>query len=217
MKNVVASMLSEAEHGAVAACVAEAERDTSAEIAIVLADHSSDYGRASTAGAMSLSLFAAALLALILGWDSMWLFLLLFALLYPGARFLLGRFPGLKRLFITDAESDEEVMEAATVAFYEHGLSLTRERNAILVYFSAFERRVRIVADTGMAAKEKQATWDSVASELAATMRQGRVSQGLCAAVRRLGGLAAAHYPPRPDDSDELQNVIIGSPKANEF
>ncbi len=215
MRNTVASMLSETDRSAVAASVAEAERRTSAEIAIVLADSSSDYGRASTAGAMSLGLIAATLLALILGWNSMWLFLLLFALLYPAARLLIHRFPVLKRLFITDAELDEEVMEAASVAFHEHGLSLTREQNAVLVYLSAFEHRVRIMADTGLAAKEMQADFDSVASELAGSMRQGRAAQGLCVAVRRLGGLAAAHYPPRPDDTNELRNVIVGRPGTN--
>lgn len=215
MRNGATGMLSEAEREAVAACVAEAEGATSAEIAVVLAAQSSDYGRATTAGAMSLGLLAAALLALVLGWSSMWLFLLLFALLYPGVRLLLARIPVLKRVFITDAEFDEEVMEAASVAFHEHGLSLTRERNAILVYVSAFERRVRILADAGLAAKETQAAWDTVAAELAKAMREGRTAQGLCDAVRRLGGLAAVHYPPSSADVDELRNVIIGAPKAS--
>lgn len=215
MRNGATGMLSEAEREAVAACVAEAEGATSAEIAVVLAESSSDYGRAATAGAMSLGLLAAVLMALVLGWSSMWLFLLLFALLYPGARFLLGRVPVLKRIFIRDAELDEEVMEAASVAFHEHGLSLTHERNAILVYVSAFEHRVRILADAGMAAKETQTAWDNMASELAEAMRQGRAVQGLCDTVRQLGILAAVHYPPNLTDVDELRNVIIDTPKAS--
>lgn len=204
--------LSEAERGTVAACVAEAERATSAEIAVVLAESSSDYGRAATVGAMSLALLAAVLLALALGWTSMWRFLLLFALLYPAMRLLAARYPLLTRPFITDAELDEEVEEAATMAFHGHGLSMTRERNAVLVYVSALEHRVRLLADAGIAAKIEQAAWDAVAGELSQAMRRGDAVGGLCAAVRRCGELAAPHFPPRPDDRDELANVIVGRP-----
>lgn len=204
--------LSETERGRVAACVAEAERKTSAEIAVVLAERSSDYGRAATAGAMTFGLLAAVLLALALGWTDMWRFLLLLALLYPAARLLLARAPRLAWPFITEAELDEEVEEAATVAFHEHGLSLTRERNAVLVYVSAFEHRVRVLADANVAAKVDQHAWDAVAAELAQAMRQGEPAAGLCAAVRHCGELAAAHFPPRPDDTNELRNVILDQP-----
>lgn len=212
MKRKTKTRLSEAERGAVAACVTEAERATSAEIAVVLAESSSDYGRAATAGAMSMGLLAAGLLALALGWTSMWRFLFLFALLYPAMRLLTGRYPLLARPFITEAELDEEVAEAAVMAFHGHGLSMTRERNAVLVYVSALEHHVRVLADAGIADKVEQAVWDGVAGELSQAMRRGDAVGGLCAAVRRCGEIAARHFPPRPDDRDELANVIVGHP-----
>ena len=41
-----------------------------------------------------------------------------------------------------------------------------------------------------------------------AGIREGRAEEGLVEAIRECGELLAAHFPPRPDDTDELENRL---------
>jgi putative membrane protein len=102
-----------------------------------------------------------------------------------------------------------EVDEAARLAFLEHELFATRDRTGILVFVAAFERRVRILADSGIAAKVPQEVWDALAADLAAGIRAGKRAAALCAALERCGALVAEAFPRQADDTDELPNLIV--------
>lgn len=147
-----------------------------------------------------------------IGTDNMWLFLGWFALLFWLAHGLLDRWPALKRRFISRREIDEEVEEAAVTAFFRHGLYRTRDANGVLLFISVFERKVWLLADKGIHAKIPQAQWNDLVQRVTQGIGQGQRVPAISSAITEIGDLLAAHFPIRPDDTNELANLIIGDP-----
>lgn len=194
-------------------CVADVERNTSGEILPVVTRASSNYPRAEMLGSLALafgvSLPAALLLHPYLGWGDLWTFMSFFAVWYIIWQQALQRIPAFKRLLIPQEEMEQAVEEASWVAFLEHGVHRTRDRTGVLIYVSLFERRVRILADDGIAAKVDNSAWETLVSSLVEAIRQGRTAQGLCATVKDCGTLVAGHFPRRADDVNELTDLVL--------
>lgn len=94
--------------------------------------------------------------------------------------------PGIARLFIRQSRQVLETTQYARACFLERGLFATRERTAVLLLVSLLERRVVIVADTGLDPHVTKDEWDGVIAAVTQRLRDGQVG----AAV--LAGLAAA-------------------------
>lgn len=217
MKDLAAAFLNESDRQRVIAAVRAAEQTTSGEIVPLVVAASYHYPMADLLGALALALPAALIGAPLIGahlWlgpDNLWMFIGLFAILYYPAQVLVKRWLGLKRIFISRRELDEEVEEGAITAFFRHGLYRTRDGTGVLVYVSVFERRAWILADQGINAKVPAGTWDQVVRDLIAGIRAGRQGEALGAAVTRVGAVLAEHFPVRADDRNELDNLIIES------
>lgn len=120
--------------------------------------------------------------------------------------------PGLKRRFISRHEIDVEVEEAAITAFFRHGLYRTRDANGVLLFISVFERKVWLLADKGIHAKVPQAEWDALVAQVSGGIGRGERSRAICDAVEAIAGLLQAHFPIKPDDTNELRDLIVGEP-----
>ncbi|MEW5772547.1 MAG: hypothetical protein AB1916_03395 [Thermodesulfobacteriota bacterium] len=209
MKDLAGSFFCEAERKQVEACVRRVEKNTSAEIVPLIAPSSSGYPRAALAAAVACGLLLAAAAGYFLGGLAAWEFVALFGMGLFVGQGLAGAVPVLRKPFLSRREMAFEVDEAARLAFLEHELFATRDRTGILIFVSVYERRVRILADAGIAAKVGQETWDAVAADLVAGIRAGRRTEALCSAIERCGNLVAEAFPLKPDDTDELPNLIV--------
>jgi putative membrane protein len=74
---------------------------------------------------------------------------------------------------------------------------------------SVFERRVRVLADQGINAKVPEGQWDNIVKMITDGIKQKHAPDAICAAVEKIGDLLKTHFPVKPDDIDELENVII--------
>ena len=202
------NLFSDEEKKRIEAAVQEAESRTSGEIVPLVVDASYHYPRAEIVGAGSFALALGTLAAWGFGHSSVWVFLPVFLILYLPLRLLIRALPGLKRRFIHPAEITEEVEEKALLAFFDHGLYRTRDATGVLILISLFERRVRILADTGISAVVPQQEWDGIVATITAGMRSGRICEALCEAVGRCGDLLQERFPRKADDTDELPNLI---------
>lgn len=209
MEHLASRFLTAAEQEDVRRAVKEAEAGTSAEIVPLVVSASHDYPKAETLGAMTLALVLGALLTAAFGGSDMWVFLVLFAILFFAGHELFKRFPGLKRPFISPERLRDEVREGALLAFYRHGLSATRDHTGVLIYISAYERKVWILADKAVMDVIPQSALDGLASELSAGIRQGRQGRAIAVCVRKCALLLAPHFAVKADDADELANLII--------
>jgi len=215
MKTLAKRFLTQQEHAQINAAVESAEAKTSGEIVCMIQSASYHYPMANVLGATALALPSALLLApLVGGWlwlgtQNMWLFLSLFCLLFAIFYFLVQNWAGLKRHFISQREIGEEVEEAAVTSFFRHGLYRTRDATGVLIFISVFERKVWVLADHGINARIAPGDWEAIVQSITDGIKDGRPAAAICEAVQKVGQILETHFPVRPDDQDELRNVIV--------
>ena len=144
-----------------------------------------------------------------IGSQNMWLFLAIISLLYLVLFKLTMNTNQLKYFFLNRNQVDQEVRDGAFAAFFSEQLYKTKDNNGILIYVSVLEKRVWILADSGIDNKIDQKEWDAVVEELTTGIRSGQSCDALCTAVEQVGHILQAHFPYKKDDSDELHNLII--------
>ncbi len=191
---------------AIERAVQEAERRTSGEIVPVVVDRSHDYAGVRAVAAALLAFAASAVVLALPVQPVFWLppaQVVAFALGY----WLAGRRVLLRQL-IPDGIREQAVDRGARLAFLEHGLVETRDRTGILIYVSLLEHRVEVLADRGIDRAVEPGTWNDVVDSILSGIAQRRAEEGLVEAIRRCGDLLAAGFPPRPDDTDELDNRL---------
>jgi putative membrane protein len=104
---------------------------------------------------------------------------------------------------------EEEVREAAITAFFSEKLYKTKDENGILLFISVFERKVWILADSGINAKIDQERWLGLVELMTKGIKEDRQSEAICEAIRQVGDILKEHFPIQPDDNNELRNLII--------
>jgi putative membrane protein len=104
---------------------------------------------------------------------------------------------------------EEEFREAAHIQFFSKGLYRTREGTGVLIYVSVFERRVWVLGDRGINAAIPEAQWNGVVATIVQAIKEGRPAEGICRAVGEVGKILQDKFPIRPDDQNELQNLIV--------
>lgn len=204
-----AEFFSAAEKQRIEAAVKAAEATTSGEIVPMLVDSSYEYPRAELIGGGSLALAVAALISWAVGGESIWWFLPIFIAGFFIFQQMIRRMPDLKRKLISPEELTEEVREKALVSFLEQELHHTRDRTGILILISLFERRVQVLADSGINAKVPEHTWEEIVEIITAGLKAEDTCSAVCTAVERCGELLTEHFPVKHDDTDELPNLII--------
>jgi putative membrane protein len=218
MRNLAGRFLSQEERQRISACVKEVERGTSGEIVPMVVSSSYHYPMAALLGALIGGLVIATAFTIVLtlhrAWGGLtlvdlWVFPALFGVSLVVLHELVRRVPALKRLFITTAEIEEEVEEAALTSFYRRGLQNTRDRTGVLIFVSVFEHRARILADEGINARVDKGAWQSVVDRLSEGIRRGRQGEAICQAVRACGEMIRNAFPIKPGDSNELDNLIV--------
>ncbi|MBN1929904.1 MAG: hypothetical protein JW764_10230 [Chlorobiaceae bacterium] len=209
MKEKIQKFLTDEERRKIEQKVREAEASTSGEIVVMAVGESSNYPAAIMAASGAIALVLALAGAMVYGSESMWLFLVLFALLFIVANEAVKRFPVLKRPFVSREEIAEEVEEAATHSFYHRKVHETRDRTGILIYISLYEHSVRVLADTGIDAVAGRQPWQGVVDTITKGIREGRPGEGICTAVGQCGELLTRHFPRKADDTNELGDAVI--------
>jgi putative membrane protein len=215
MKSLMQKFLSKTDREEIQEAVRQAELTTSGEIVPMVVSSSYTYPMADVLGAAAFSLPLSIIATIAagnvfwLGSQNMWIFIGLFGLLFAGFYEIIKRTSWLKRLFVAGSEMDAEVKEAAESAFFKEGLHRTRHETGILIFISIFERRVWVLADRGINAKVPQDAWNNIVDQITAGIRRHRQCKAICEAIQTAGRLLTEHFPVQPDDTDELQNLII--------
>lgn len=207
MKHDISAYLSAEQQAAIRAAVSKAESGTSGEIVPLLVAQSDDYREAAAQGA---ALIAAVLgLVLAVHDTSVWLYLPAALLLYLPTLAVVQRLPRLKLAFTPAGRVHDAVQQRAVRAFYENGLHRTRDENGILIFISLLERKVWILGDRGINAVIPPERWKALASALAAGIRQGQLTETLVRVIAETEEILAQHFPHRPDDTNELPDLLV--------
>lgn len=215
MKDLAKIFLSNDERARVETAVKEAEKLTAGEIVVMIISASYQYPLAIVIGAAAFALLLALIFTplagawLWIGGQNMWLFLGFLTVFFILFHEIIKRIPWLKRFFISRKEIDDEVEEAAITNFFDQGLYRTRDQTGVLVLISVFERRVWVLADRGINTRVSESQWDDIVKMITDGIKQKRPADAICEAVENIGELLKTHFPIKPDDTDELKNLII--------
>src|SRR5947209_2862824 len=206
---------SEADREAIRAAVREAESRTSGEIVPYVVDRSDEYASAAWKGAALGALLAPMVALAIDRWTNVWGIPLAYWIALPapagGAVAYLATvlLPPVRR-WLTGAHGLEaRVRGRAAAAFLEQEVFRTADRTGILLFVSLFERRVALLADSGIHQKVGEGQGAGITGGLAGESRHGRPGPALVEAIRACGEVLARHRVEiRPDDRDELSDEL---------
>jgi putative membrane protein len=220
-------ILSTDDHRRVSEAVAAAEAHSAGEIVTIIADRSDSYGDVALAWSALAALLAVLALAaapefylglyerLVGGWVHQWSPRELLTLaaaaatLKFGAVWLAQLWPPLRFLLILPSVKDARVRARAVACFKVGAERRTHGRTGILIYLSMREHRAEIVADAAIAGKVEPEVWGEAMAAMIAEIRAGRIADGMCAAVMRVGAVLAEHFPRAGDDQNELPDRLI--------
>lgn len=211
---VYSAMLNENDREKVRAAVAKAEAGLTAEIVPCVFEQSSPYPETMWGGAAVGMGAAVAALLLVDAYHPFWAPLSRLILWVPAAGLAgaaLGRWFGpAKRALIGPALMEAAVARRAKEIFFDRGISSTTGRDGVLIYASLLERRVVVLADEAVRAKIPPSAWEEAVAAMTAPAHQGRVADGLCAAVdRTAAALRASGFSGKPASGNELDDSAI--------
>ncbi len=215
-------MLDSESRQAVESAVADAEKRTAAEIVCAVATESGRYDRAEAVGGLSFSLLGLAAAHVVFtavaarggSWDAvpsapLWLNCFAVAAGFVVGNLLFGRFHGLRALFVSAGEMEQETLRAAHHVFAAQGLRRTTGRGGLLVYVSLFERRLTLLADDGIMEKLGQEFLDELRDAATGAFKAGRFLEGLTGTVQRAADRLADALPVQANDVEELSNRVV--------
>ncbi len=219
--------LSEADHARVSAAIAEAEAGTAGEIVAVATPISDSYHDVALHWAVAALLLVLAWAAwrpdwlawwyerLTFGWQSdptigqLLTFLMLLAVVKFLIVLLILKLLPLRLALTPAATKHRRVRRRAVVVFKAAAERRTEGRTGILIYLSMAEHRAEIVADEAILKVTDDATWGEAMAALLTEVREGRVGDGLVAAIERVGAVLAEHFPRASEDRNEIPDKLI--------
>ena len=215
------------DHVRVSAAVHAAEQGTAGEIVTITADASDSYNDVALWWAIGTAVIAVATLAafpgfyagllslMTNGWGAeltvavaLELALALLVLIFAIVRLSLNYRP--LRFVLTPRIIRAQRVRARALSYFKVGAEArTLGRTGILIYISLAEHVAEIIADDAIHGKVAPGVWGDAMAHLIAEVREGRLADGMIAAVRDVGVILAEHFPRADDDVNELPDRLI--------
>jgi len=101
-------------------------------------------------------------------------------------------------------------MTAAQRRFAKLGMAKTRRRNGVLIYFAPVVRKFAIFGDIAIHEKCGEEFWRNISALMSDELKRGNFTKAIVSAVERVGAVLAQHFPPEPEDKNELPNEMAG-------
>ena len=219
--------LSEADRGKIAAAIAKAEANSNGEIVAVATPISDPYHDVGLHWAL-VPLFAVLAWAawqpsaliwwynvLFGGWQpdptlsQLLTLLMVFAALKFTVALLILKWMPLRIALTPGATKHRRVRRRAVSIFKAAAERRTAGRTGILIYLSMAERRAEIIGDEAITKVTTPETWGEAMTALLIDVKEGRVADGIVAAVERVGVVLADHFPRTADDINEIPDKLI--------
>ena len=219
--------LSAEDHVRVSEAVRAAEAGTAGEIVTITADVSDTYNDIALWWAIGTAVVAVATLAafpgfyagllglMSNGWGAeltvavaLELALALLVLIFAVVRLSLNYRP--LRFALIPRIIKAQRARARALSYFKVGAEAkTSGRTAVLIYISLAEHVAEIIADEAIHGKVTPGVWGDAMADMIAEVSQGRLADGMIAAVRDVGVILAEHFPRADDDVNELPDRLI--------
>ena len=188
---------------ALAQAISEIEKNTNAEIVVVVRGRSGSYRHADYLFGAIVALFGL-IFVLFSPWEfhTYWIPFDVTGLFVAGA-LVSSRGDWLRRFFTSKTFQQKAARTGAAAMFYEAGIANTSAENGMLIYLSLLERQMEVIADRGVLKSVPPLKWNHAVfelKELAKDAEPGKLVEGL----RSLGKLLAEHLPATGENPNEL-------------
>jgi len=118
-------------------------------------------------------------------------------------------FPTLGSFLISDAVMEKRVRQRAFQAFLNEEVFMTIDRTGILIFISAYENKVVVLADSGINAKVQESDWDHIVQIVVKSIKEERLAEGITEAINECKKLLLDNgFVVRSDDTNELPDDI---------
>lgn len=221
------ALMTEADHQKVSDAVHDAEAGTAGEIVTIIADASDRYLDVALWWSVIVVMLSLAALAafpdfylglvgrLSNGWVVEWtlaeafeLALAVAVIKFLAARLILQWMP--LRLFLTPRIVKAQRVRRRAIRYFKVGAERrTSGRTGVMIYLSMAEHIAEIVADEAIHSKVAPEAWGEAMAKLVAEVRQGRIADGMAAAIGDVGLILSQHFPRAADDLNELPDRLI--------
>lgn len=206
----------EEERQEIKTAVGNFEREVSGELVPVFLQNSDEYAEANWYGAVVgglLGIVSVGLTGFLWqlppGFSILQNLLLFFGMMALGYLFPLF-FSQIRIYLAGDTRVEEMVRLRAMQYFLDHEVFNTRHRTGILLFISAMERKVVVLADSGINAVVQAEQWEEVVRVVIDGIRKKQVSQGIVRAIGLCKTLLLENgFVVGPDDINELPDDLI--------
>lgn len=200
-------VLNDSDQKKISATIAEVESKTAGEIVVAVVSQSDDYDQARYTTAFLLTVMSALLLSHTpLGWLGEFLIPLQVPVFFLFLQ--LTRVPAITR-FLAKKTSSQRARERAMRMFIERGIHNTRDQSGLLLMLSEVEHQVVILGDSGIHEKVGDSGWNTYIERIVKGLKDGETTSSIVGVLEDLGTTLATHFPPRPDDTNELSNDVV--------
>jgi putative membrane protein len=135
--------------------------------------------------------------------------LMFFAALKFTVALLILKWMPLRIALTPGATKHRRVRRRALAIFKSAAERRTTGRTGILIYLSMAERRAEIIGDEAITKVTTPETWGDAMTSLLVEVKQGRVGDGIVAAIERVGLVLTEHFPRTADDVNEIPDKLI--------
>ncbi len=118
------------------------------------------------------------------------------------------RTSGQIRVLIT-RQKPRDILRFGRKAFCRLKMAKTRDRNAVLIVLAPRTQELAVIGDTAVHERCGPDFWREVILTLEVGLRRQAFTAALTEAIEKIGGLLAEHFPPRPDEKNELPDELV--------
>lgn len=123
--------------------------------------------------------------------------------------YLIAFIPFIKRIFTTKDEINEETYQRALQAYFELGVTHTKQRTGVMIFLTLLEKKVFILADAGINEVVAKDYWNDQVAILINSLKQGDVVTGMEKVIEQIGEKLKENFPISSDDENELSNELV--------
>lgn len=190
----MASPFTPEEHQRIDAAVSAIEHDTAANLCVVVVRASDRYSLYPLVFAALAALLVGAIISLIRPAIASRVVILIELTLAIALTLILDWRP-LRLRIVPERVKHARAWQLAHREFNAHTLANPRQPHRILLFVSLGERYVEIVADHETHALAPAGTWNKIVDEFLATVKAGRIADGVVHAVEACGAILKEHHP----------------------
>ncbi|MBB3764124.1 TPM domain-containing protein [Sphingomicrobium lutaoense] len=114
------------------------------------------------------------------------------------------------RMALTPGSTKTRRVRRKAIQVYKSGAERrTIGRTGILIYLSLGEHRAEIVHDDAITEVVEPDAWAEAMIALLGPVKEGRIVDGISAAIAEIGEVLAQHFPKSSDDTNEIPDKLI--------